>query len=93
MALAELETAVRLKLGNLLVLIYDDAAYGAEVHHFEPMGHDVALVRFPDADLAAIARAAGARASTVRTAERRHLGNRGMASGPARGTRSCSTPR
>jgi thiamine pyrophosphate-dependent acetolactate synthase large subunit-like protein len=69
MALAELETAVRLKLGNLLVLIYDDAAYGAEVHHFAPMGHDVALVRFPDADLAAIARAAGARASAVRTAE------------------------
>ena len=66
MALAELETAVRLKLGNLLVLIYDDAAYGAEVHHFEPMGHDVALVRFPEADLAAIARAACARAATVR---------------------------
>ena len=37
MALAELETAARLKL-TLLVLIYDDAAYGAEVHHFEPMG-------------------------------------------------------
>jgi thiamine pyrophosphate-dependent acetolactate synthase large subunit-like protein len=66
MALAELETAARLKLGNLLVLIYDDAAYGAEVHHFAPMGHDVSLVRFPDADLAAIARAAGARAATVR---------------------------
>jgi thiamine pyrophosphate-dependent acetolactate synthase large subunit-like protein len=67
MALAEIETAVRLKLGNLLVLIYDDAAYGAEVHHFAPMGHDVSLVRFPDADLAAIAHAAGARAATVRT--------------------------
>ena len=40
MALAELETAARLQL-KLLVLIYDDAAYGAEVHHFEPMGHDV----------------------------------------------------
>ena len=66
MALAELETAVRLKLGNLLVLIYDDAAYGAEVHHFAPMGHDVSLVRFPDADLAAIARAAGAARDHVR---------------------------
>jgi thiamine pyrophosphate-dependent acetolactate synthase large subunit-like protein len=65
MALAELETAARLRL-NLLVLIYDDAAYGAEVHHFEPMGHQVDLVRFPDADLAAIARAAGAEARTVR---------------------------
>ena len=66
MALAELETAARLKLENLLVLIYDDAAYGAEVHHFAPMGHDVGLVRFPDADLAAIARAAGAHGATVR---------------------------
>jgi thiamine pyrophosphate-dependent acetolactate synthase large subunit-like protein len=66
MALAELETAARLAL-KLLVLIYDDCAYGAEVHHFEPIGHDVAVVRFPDADLAAIARAAGAQAATIRT--------------------------
>ena len=68
MALAELETAARLKL-TLLVMIYDDAAYGAEVHHFGPMGHDVSLVRFPDADLAAIARAAGAKSATVRRTE------------------------
>jgi thiamine pyrophosphate-dependent acetolactate synthase large subunit-like protein len=65
MALAELETAARLGL-KLLVLIYDDRAYGAEVHHFAPMGHDVSLVRFPDTDLAAIARASGAEAVTVR---------------------------
>ncbi len=69
MALAELETAARLRLGNLLVVIYDDTAYGAEVHHFAPMGHDVSLVRFPDADLAAIAQASGARARTVRSTE------------------------
>jgi len=66
MALAEIETAARLKLANLLVLIYDDAAYGAEVHHFAPMGHDVSRVKFPDADLAAIAQATGARAKTIR---------------------------
>jgi thiamine pyrophosphate-dependent acetolactate synthase large subunit-like protein len=66
MALAELETAARLHV-KLLVLIYDDAAYGAEVHHFEPMGHDVSMVRFPDADLAAIARATGATAATIRS--------------------------
>ncbi len=65
MALAELETAARLHL-KLLVLIYDDAAYGAEVHHFRPMGHDVSRVQFPDADIAAIATAAGARGQTVR---------------------------
>jgi thiamine pyrophosphate-dependent acetolactate synthase large subunit-like protein len=69
MALAELETAVRLEVGNLLVVIYDDAAYGAEVHHFEPMGRDVSLVRFPDADLAAIARGAGANAATIRSTD------------------------
>jgi thiamine pyrophosphate-dependent acetolactate synthase large subunit-like protein len=65
MALAELETAARLAL-KLLVLIYDDNAYGAEVHHFEAMGHDVSLVRFPDTDLAAIAQAAGATGAVVR---------------------------
>jgi len=65
MALAELETAARLHL-KLLVVIYNDAAYGAEVHHFEPMGHDVSQVRFPDADLARIASAAGAQAATIR---------------------------
>jgi thiamine pyrophosphate-dependent acetolactate synthase large subunit-like protein len=66
MALPELETAVRLGL-RLLVVVYDDRAYGAEVHHFAPMAHDVATVRFPDADLAALARAAGAEGVTVRS--------------------------
>jgi thiamine pyrophosphate-dependent acetolactate synthase large subunit-like protein len=68
LALPELETAARLKL-TLLVLIYDDSAYGAEVHHFEPMGYDVSLVRFPDTDLAAIAAAAGAKSATVRNTD------------------------
>ncbi|MDO8213344.1 thiamine pyrophosphate-binding protein [Conexibacter sp. CPCC 206217] len=68
MALPELETAVRLGL-ELLVLIYDDAAYGAEVHHFAPAGHDVTGARFPDADLAALGRAAGAEAVTVRSTD------------------------
>jgi len=65
MALAEIETATRLGL-KLLVVIYDDHAYGAEVHHFEPMGHDVSRVQFPDADLAAIARGCGAAGATIR---------------------------
>lgn len=66
MALAEIETAARLGL-KLLVVIYDDAAYGAEVHHFAPLGHDVSGVQFPDADLAAIALAAGAQSQAVRS--------------------------
>ncbi len=65
MALAEIETAVRLGL-RLLILIDDDRAFGAEVHHFGRLGHDVFRARFPDADLAGIAGAAGARAATVR---------------------------
>jgi thiamine pyrophosphate-dependent acetolactate synthase large subunit-like protein len=69
MALAELETAARLAINNLIVVIYDDAAYGAEVHHFEPMRQDVSLVRFKDADLAAIAAAAGCEAHAVRTTD------------------------
>nr|WP_041730926.1 thiamine pyrophosphate-binding protein [Conexibacter woesei] len=68
MALPELETAARLRL-RLLVLVYDDAAYGAEVHHFAPAGHDLTGVRFPDADLAALGRAAGAQGVTVRSVE------------------------
>ena len=51
---------------RMLVVIYNDAAYGAEVHHFRPQGHPVELVRFPDTDFAALATAAGARGVTVR---------------------------
>jgi thiamine pyrophosphate-dependent acetolactate synthase large subunit-like protein len=65
MALPELETVARLRL-PMLVVVYDDAAYGAEVHHFRSQGHPVELVRFPDTDFAALARAAGAQGITVR---------------------------
>jgi thiamine pyrophosphate-dependent acetolactate synthase large subunit-like protein len=66
MAAAELVTAVRLA-APLVVVVYNDAAYGAEVHHFGPDGHPVDLVRFPDTDLAAIARGYGCEAITVRS--------------------------
>ena len=65
MSLGELETAVRHGL-PLLVVVYNDAAYGAEVHHFRPTGHAVDLVQFDDVDFAALARAAGAEGATVR---------------------------
>ena len=38
MGIAELETAVRLGLG-MLVVVYDDAGYGAEFHHFPDDDH------------------------------------------------------
>ena len=68
MALPELETLARLRL-PILVVIYNDAAYGAEVHHFGPKGHPTELVRFPDTDFAALARAAGAQGITARGAD------------------------
>jgi thiamine pyrophosphate-dependent acetolactate synthase large subunit-like protein len=76
MGIAELETAVRLGLG-MLIVVYDDAGYGAEFHHFTDADHGT--VRFPDADLAAMARGYGCDAATVRStadldAVRRWLG-------------------
>ena len=68
MALGELETAARYNL-PMLVVVYNDAAYGAEVHHFGPMGHPVDLARFPETDFASLARAAGAEGITVRSGE------------------------
>jgi thiamine pyrophosphate-dependent acetolactate synthase large subunit-like protein len=68
MALGELETAARHRL-PMVVVVYNDAAYGAEVHHFGPMGQNVDLTRFPDTDFAALARAAGAEGITVRGPE------------------------
>jgi thiamine pyrophosphate-dependent acetolactate synthase large subunit-like protein len=65
MGIGELETAVRLGLG-LLVVVYDDEAYGAEVHHFGPDGHPLGTVTFPPADIAEIGRGFGCAAVTVR---------------------------
>jgi len=66
MSVAELETVARLGL-PMLVVVYNDAAYGAEVHHFGPAGAPLDLVRFPDTDLAAIARGFGLDGCTVRS--------------------------
>jgi thiamine pyrophosphate-dependent acetolactate synthase large subunit-like protein len=68
MALPELETVSRLRL-DMVVVIYNDAAYGAEVHHFGPSGQSVGIVRFPDTDFAAVGRALGLEGITVRNAK------------------------
>ncbi|WP_017589030.1 thiamine pyrophosphate-binding protein [Nocardiopsis ganjiahuensis] len=80
MAVSELETAVRLAL-PLVVVVYNDAAYGAEVHHFAPEGafapggaapgldSELGTVVFPDTDIAALARGYGASGITVRRVE------------------------
>jgi acetolactate synthase-1/2/3 large subunit len=66
MAAAELVTAATLGV-PLLIVVYNDAAYGAEVHHFGPDGHVLDTVRFPDRDLAAIGRGYGLDGVTVRS--------------------------
>jgi thiamine pyrophosphate-dependent acetolactate synthase large subunit-like protein len=68
MALPELETLGRLGL-PMLVVIYDDAAYGAEVHHFRPLGQAVDLAQFPATDFAALAEAAGCQGVTASTVD------------------------
>jgi acetolactate synthase I/II/III large subunit len=67
MGVSELETVVRLGL-PMLVVVYNDEAYGAEVHHFGPDGDPLGTVRFPPTDIAAIARGFGFDGVTVRTA-------------------------
>ena len=66
MSAAELATAATLGL-PLLIVVYNDAAYGAEVHHFGPDGYALDTVRFPDTDLAAIGRGFGLDGVTVRS--------------------------
>jgi acetolactate synthase I/II/III large subunit len=67
MGISELETVVRLGI-PMVVVIYDDEAYGAEVHHFGPDGDPLDTVRFPPADIAAIGRGFGFDGVTVRSA-------------------------
>ncbi|NGO78903.1 thiamine pyrophosphate-binding protein [Streptomyces sp. YC504] len=68
MSAAELDTVRRLGL-PMVVVVYNDDAYGAEVHHFGPDGHPLDTVEFPPASIAAIARGYGFEAVTVRTVE------------------------
>jgi thiamine pyrophosphate-dependent acetolactate synthase large subunit-like protein len=66
MSIADLETAIRLKL-RMCILIYNDSSYAAEVHLYRRRGYAIDIVQFPDTDFAAIARGFGARGVTVRT--------------------------
>jgi thiamine pyrophosphate-dependent acetolactate synthase large subunit-like protein len=68
MSAGEFETIARLRL-PMLVVIYNDAAYGAEVHHFGPHGHELDAVRFADANLAGLAHGLGCASVTVRRTE------------------------
>jgi thiamine pyrophosphate-dependent acetolactate synthase large subunit-like protein len=64
MGVAELETVVRLGI-PMVIVVYNDAAYGAEIHHFGT-DTDLSTVTFPDTDLAALAEGFGCTGLTVR---------------------------
>ena len=53
--------------GLRLVVVFNDEAYGAEVHHFSPGGEPLDTVVFGDTDLAAVGRGHGFEAVTVRS--------------------------
>lgn len=65
MTLGELESAVRLGVPLLLVIV-NDRAYGAELHHLDLLGMPTGHSTFGDVDFAGVATAIGARAATVR---------------------------
>jgi acetolactate synthase-1/2/3 large subunit len=66
MGLPELETLIRVSR-SALVVIFNDAAYGAEVHMYRPLVTDTSPATFGDTDFAAVARSFGAESATVRT--------------------------
>ena len=66
MALADLETAVRSAGGRGIAVVWNDAAYGAEVHLYGLQGYAEAPMRIPEADFAGLAAAVGAEGVVVR---------------------------
>jgi thiamine pyrophosphate-dependent acetolactate synthase large subunit-like protein len=66
MGLADLETVVRTVRRGVIV-IFNDAAYGAEVHQYGVRGIDEGPMLIPEVDFAALAAAVGARSQVVRT--------------------------
>jgi thiamine pyrophosphate-dependent acetolactate synthase large subunit-like protein len=65
MSLGEIDAAVNLGV-PVLVVVMNDAAYGAEVHHFRSLGLPTDLALLVGLDFAAIAVAMGARGLEVR---------------------------
>lgn len=59
MSLADLETTIR-TASSCVVVVWNDGAYGAEVHLYGTMGIDETPMRIPDVDFAGIAAALGA---------------------------------
>ncbi|WP_374316489.1 thiamine pyrophosphate-dependent enzyme, partial [Microbacterium sp.] len=67
MALADLETAVRVAGGRGMAVVWNDAAYGAEVNLYGLKGLAEGPMRIPEVDFAALAAGVGAEGVVVRT--------------------------
>ena len=69
MAIADLESAVRTAGGRGCAIVWNDAAYGAEVHLYGLKGLAEEPMRIPEVDFAAFAAAVGAEGVVVRTVD------------------------
>jgi thiamine pyrophosphate-dependent acetolactate synthase large subunit-like protein len=69
MALADLETAVRVAGGRGMAVVWNDAAYGAEVNLYGLKGLARGPMLIPEVDFAALAGGVGAEGVVVRTLE------------------------
>ena len=67
MALADLESAVRVAGGRGLAVVWNDAAYGAEVNLYGLQGLAREPMLIPEVDFAGLARSVGAEGVVVRT--------------------------
>ncbi len=68
MSVGELDAAVQLGI-PLLVVVMNDAGYGAEVHHFRSLGLPTDLALLEAKDFSAISAAMGARGAVIRSTE------------------------
>jgi thiamine pyrophosphate-dependent acetolactate synthase large subunit-like protein len=66
MALADLESAVRVAGGRGMAVVWNDAAYGAEVNLYGLKGLARSPMLIPEVDFAALASAVGAEGVVVR---------------------------
>ncbi|GAA4118839.1 thiamine pyrophosphate-binding protein [Enteractinococcus coprophilus] len=66
MALADLPTFIQ-ETDHGAVIVFNDAAYGAEIHQYAAIGADATAMYLPQLDFAAIGQAIGATGITVNT--------------------------
>lgn len=66
MGLADMESVIR-SVKSGVIVVYNDAAYGAEVHQYGSIGLHEGPMLIPEVDFAAVAAGLGARSTKVRT--------------------------